>query len=73
VEHFSGPELQRKRELAGLTRTKLAAGIDRSEQSVKAYERGAALPSVRIVAALADVLGCDAGDLFVSDAEPARA
>ncbi|MFI5931283.1 helix-turn-helix domain-containing protein [Actinoplanes sp. NPDC051494] len=65
---FSGPQLRARRVAAGLRPEQLALRIDRSVFSVHQYERGTAHPSVPVLGALADQLGCSIDDLFAREA-----
>lgn len=74
MRHFDGHCLRDIRRERGMSRDQLAAAAARSSQSVIMYEQGRGLPSVRTVAALADVLGVEIDELFIEvDASPARA
>ncbi|MGW5743830.1 helix-turn-helix domain-containing protein [Amycolatopsis sp. NPDC003861] len=64
ARQFSGRRLRDERTAAGLTPEHLAIRIDRSVFAVHSYERGAANPSVAVLARLADVLDCPTDALF---------
>jgi len=64
VQRFNGTKLRELREQAGLTREHVAIAIGRSAETVGLYERGKVMPPASLVAAMADELGCPAGDLF---------
>lgn len=68
---FSGPELRRRRERAGMSRDQLGVAIDRCSYSVWRYEAGRASPSADVLPRLAFAVGCRVEDLFVE--EPDRA
>jgi ribosome-binding protein aMBF1 (putative translation factor) len=51
------------REAAGLSLARLADAIERTESSVRGYERGTMIPPVSVLMALADVLELDRADL----------
>ena len=54
---FDGARMRDRRLRAGLTQRQVAGGVDVSESVVAHWERGAQLPKVERVAALARVLG----------------
>jgi transcriptional regulator with XRE-family HTH domain len=60
---FDGARMRDRRLRAGLTQRQVARGVDVSESVVAHWERGAQLPTVERVAALARVLGVAATDL----------
>lgn len=62
---FSPAQLRASREGAGLSREQLARLVDRSVFSVAGYERGAAVPSVAALVAMADALNVQTDALFV--------
>lgn len=64
---FSGPLLQEKRIAAGLKPEAVALHVGRSFWSIAEYERGRVLPSVPILAALSEILGCSIDSLFVTE------
>ncbi|GAA1819368.1 helix-turn-helix transcriptional regulator [Actinomadura chokoriensis] len=72
ARHFSGRRLRTLRTAANITPDGLADMVGRSAFSVREYERGRVIPSVDVLARLADTLGCATDDLFelrsVSDA-----
>jgi transcriptional regulator with XRE-family HTH domain len=61
---FSPEELRRRRGAAGMSREELAFRVGRSFQSIGFYESGAVQPPVRILVRIAEVLGCEPGELF---------
>jgi transcriptional regulator with XRE-family HTH domain len=68
---FSPEALRRIRADRGLSVTRLAAAIDRTEGSVQGYEAGRFAPSTDALGRLADVLDCSVSDLFAPTPEPA--
>lgn len=54
---FSGQRLRAARIAAGIRPEALALSIGRSAHAVQAYELGRSLPSVSVLARLADALG----------------
>jgi len=52
------------RESRGLTRTKLAARLDLTDQTVCSWERGTTEPRLNLLAALCHELDCRIDDLF---------
>jgi transcriptional regulator with XRE-family HTH domain len=65
---FSGALLRQKRVGAGLRPEQLAFAVGRSVFSVHQYERGAATPSVAVLASFAEVFACPVDDFFARDA-----
>lgn len=63
ARQFSGARLRAARLHAGLRPEQLALTIGRSVFSVYGYERGD-LPSVPVLGAIADSLGCATDDLY---------
>lgn len=61
---FSGKNLARARERAGLTRTQVAVEVGYSEQSVYLWERNDRVPRPRTVVVLASVLGVKPSALY---------
>ncbi len=72
AQRFDGREVQRRRKALGIGRTRFAADIGRSWESVTGYEAGRQLPPVSVVVRMAERLGCTPGDLFIED-EPTKA
>lgn len=64
---FDGMELRRQRKEAGYRRVAVAAAIDKSVESLDAYENGKVDPPASVVARLCDAIGIDAGVLFTDD------
>lgn len=67
VRVFYPPHLRAARERAGYSREKLAFAVGCSSSSIFQYERGTITPSVAMLAALAQALDVDPGDLFDDD------
>ena len=67
AQSFSPTKLRELRENASLTRTALAFGTERSEQTVWLWERGLTTPSVATLEQIAHLLGCDVADFFEVD------
>jgi transcriptional regulator with XRE-family HTH domain len=65
-----GRRIRQAREAAGLSRTKLAAAVDLSAQSMSAYEYGARTPTVGTLCAIAAETGVSVAELLGED-EPA--
>jgi transcriptional regulator with XRE-family HTH domain len=59
-----GGEIRRRRERSGMTPTGLAAAAECSTQTVTALECGRRQPSVKLLARIANVLGCEPPELF---------
>lgn len=68
ARYFSGPRLREARKSAGLSPEQLAVNIGRSFYSVREWELGRVTPSVTMLAALADTLGCTVDDLLTEEA-----
>ncbi|MEV5689915.1 helix-turn-helix domain-containing protein [Micromonospora globbae] len=68
ARQFSGAQLRTARLRAGLKPEQLAVRIDRSVYSIHQYERGVALPSVPVLASLADALACPVDAFFIREA-----
>lgn len=66
MQRFDGQELRRRRETSGQRREAVAVELGRSAETVALYEKNKVDPPASTVAKLADLLGCDAGDLFTS-------
>lgn len=64
---FSGDRLKARRRAAGLSRTQLAASIERSHWALESWERSEFDPNLRSVLALIRVLGCSLDDLMTND------
>lgn len=62
--HFSGKRLRAARIAAGLSPEQLAMGVGRSSFSLRAYELSRGLPSVPVLAQLADLLAIPLDELF---------
>lgn len=71
ARQFSSHRLRERRQAAGLQREELALLVHRTAGAVYALERGHSLPSVGVLAALADALQCPVDDLFDDIPEPA--
>jgi transcriptional regulator with XRE-family HTH domain len=54
--HYDGQALREMRERAGMSRTLLAACVERTEGSIRKYEDGDRIPSGPTLGRLADVL-----------------
>lgn len=67
---FSGSKLRNRRREVGLSPTDLAYRVNRSYNSIRAYETGAVTPPPEVVQAIADVLKLPA-DAFYSEAPDA--
>ena len=61
---FNGMKLQKYREAKGLTRTRLAASIGRTEYYVRALEAGTRCEAFNVLKLLCDRLGITIMDLF---------
>jgi DNA-binding XRE family transcriptional regulator len=61
---FSGHNLRVRRVMRRLNQTQLGAILPQSPASIRDWEYGRALPSVRTVCRLAEVLDCKIEDLF---------
>lgn len=68
---FSGPKLRQARLRSGAPITRVALDVGRSVESLRCYESGRIDPPASIVAALAESLGVDPGELFADDQEVA--
>jgi len=66
ARRFSSHHLRERRALAGLKPEELALRINRTAATVRALERGYTLPSVPVLAALADALDCSVDALFTT-------
>ncbi len=64
MQRFDGRRLRRLRESAGKSPEQLAIACGRSAQTISLYERSRVSPPSDVLGALADELGCSAGDLF---------
>lgn len=71
--NFSGQRLRSARIAKDLKPEALALRVNRSVYSIHEYERGRALPSVPVLAALALVLDTSIDDLFATDEALAQA
>jgi len=69
VQRFSPSALREARLKAGVPQERIALDIDRGVDVVRKYEGGQVVPPANVLAALADVLGVDPGDLFADDEE----
>lgn len=73
--HFSPHQLKSRRKAAGLSRTKLGAALDVSENTVADWELGRWVPRANTLAALALEFGCAMEELFTyaNDDDPPEA
>lgn len=67
ANRFSGLQIVRWRNRAGMTQSELARRVGVQEAMLSRWERGKHVPGANAVAALAHALGCDVGDLFTAD------
>ncbi len=72
ARRFSSQCLRERRTAASLKTEELALRIGRTAASVYALEKGYFLPSVTVLAALADALNCSVDDLFADEPQPAQ-
>jgi transcriptional regulator with XRE-family HTH domain len=68
VFRFDHKEARRRREVAKLRPEAVALAIARTKETVVAYERGHAVPSIPVLATLCDLYDCSAEDLLTDDA-----
>jgi transcriptional regulator with XRE-family HTH domain len=68
---FSADRLRAARRQCGLSRDQFAVRIGRTVSTVTKYEIGQLTPSASVLGAIAAVLDCEVGDLYVT--EPATA
>lgn len=64
---FSGARLKEARLAAGLSRERVATEIERSFNSIYAYEHGGTVPPVDVLLRLAHLLGCSLEELCTED------
>ena len=63
-QQFSPRRLREAREAAGHRREAIAVQVDRSYETVAAYELGRVMPPAPILAQLAGLYGCRVDDFF---------
>ena len=68
---FDHAGVRERRNALGLTAEQVAAHIRRTKSQVDNLEAGRSLPSVHVLLALAELFGCDPGELFTDKPEPA--
>lgn len=67
---YHDPEaVRRKRVAAGLSQVDLAERAGVSQPHISAMERGASSPSVEVLHALAEALGCDVEEIMYKTAD----
>lgn len=64
---FSPSALRSRRKHLHLSREAVAGAVLRSYATLTNYERGITTPTAEVIAALAEVLECDPGDLFEAE------
>lgn len=60
-----GAKIRQFREQAGLTQKQLAEAVGVDQSAVARWENGENNPTAARIMQIADVLGCNPGDLFV--------
>lgn len=60
-----GEKIRQLREQAGLTQKQLAEAVGVDQSAVARWESGENHPTAERIMQIADVLGCNPGDLFV--------
>jgi transcriptional regulator with XRE-family HTH domain len=64
--------LRSAREYAHLSREQVAVAVCRSFPTIVSYERGTILPPADMLAALAELYGCDVRDFYADEPVAAR-
>ena len=64
---FDPDELKRRRVETGMTRELLAVMVGVTKEAVVAWEAGRSAPRAASLGRIAEQLGCDPGDLYMSD------
>lgn len=72
IEIQLGKRIKELREKAHLTQAELAQLSMKSIETISNFERGKTIPSVRTLAGLASLLGCNIADFFKSTKIPDR-
>ena len=68
MTRFDGQKLRELRLAAGIRTEQLALDVERTNDTIRAYEMGKAKPTVGLLCRLADRLDVPVGELFASDA-----